>query len=156
MPKLTVNCHILLKSFLFPSSWTLSSHSQATLKFGSQWMNSTSTTVCTSVNSLKAEVSGSTALWGGWHHFKALLEYVLLYFEETMASPSGRLEQSFPSKGDFDTYSLSFSKVTPTRLKFQELVPRQNLPVKPEANQKAFETSKFLKGSWACHNSKLG
>lgn len=120
-------------------------------------MNSTSTTVCTFTNSLKAEVSDFTALWGGWHNFKALLKYLLLYSEETIASPWQRLKQSFPSKADFDTYSLfCFSKVTPTCLQFQDLMPRQNLPVKPEANQKAFEISKFLKGSWACHNSKMG
>lgn len=119
-------------------------------------MNSASTTVCTFTNSLKAEVSDFTALWGGWHNFKALLKYLLLYSEETIASPQWRLKQSFPSKVDFDPHSLSFSKAAPTCLKFQELMPRQNLPVKSEANQKAFEISKFVKRSWVCHNSKMG
>lgn len=35
-------------------------------------------------------------------------------------------------------------------------MPRQNVPVKSEANQEAFEISKFLKRSWACHNPKMG
>lgn len=35
-------------------------------------------------------------------------------------------------------------------------MPRQNLPVNSGANQKAFEISKVLKRSWACHNIKMG
>lgn len=149
MPKLTVNCHILLKSFF--SAFFLNSffHSQARVEFGSQWMNSTSTTVCTFPNSSKAEVSDFTALCGGWHGFKAF--WNTSHFILGRQWPLCRdLRQPFPPRADCDT--LPAPAEQHQHVGNSEPAPRHNSPVKSEPNL----ILAFLKMSGACHDSKMG
>lgn len=116
-------------------------------------MNSTSTTVCTFPNSSKRRYQISQPCEEAGTASKDL--WNTSDFIPRRQWPLRRdLQQPFPPRAHCD--SPSPCKATPTQREFHTRVPRQNLPVKSEANRTAFAISTFLKMSWACHDSKMG